>query len=296
MPYQSRKTIENLLSLQAGSAGSSYNDSTSNTFYIPALFSCFEGSESYLSTNFIEPLILRVRTSNANAYAATDATGDNSASISLSDIELVASYINLPANTEQAAIQQDFGDGSNLSKVAWDLVTEQTDCTLSHTAFTTVTHEIKTNRVISELYFALVNNDNDVSNHVDHAGGGIAIDSVKIESNGQVIAELDGKLLGNLENGFSVDDWGFSDSSFWDQASRAQGTNYRYKFNFGLTKDTRRVFGCVSTRELNSFKLIVTAKTSSENQNNARLSVVMKSPMLLSISAESGRVTSSISS
>lgn len=296
MPYQSRRTLEDMLLLQASTTGTdTFGSTTSNVFYVPALFHCFEAMENYLNTSFVEPLVLRLRMAGASDFCATDATGDTAASVSLTDITLIAQYINLPANVEQAMIQNDYGSGENLSKVSADLVHEFTDGTLTAGSSSSITHEVKTNRVINEMFICVDSGRGDVSNTVDNVAGGIELDTIKIESNGQVIAELDAKVLGSL-SGESADDWGYSDSSYYDRSSRAQGSNYRYKFNFGLSKDVRRVFGCVSTRELNSFKITATTANATSTQTAARLHVIMRSPMLLSFSAESGRITSSISS
>ena len=296
MPYQSRKTLEDMLLLQSGTDGTvNPGSTTSNVFYVPALFSCFETMENFLNTSFVEPLVLRLRMAGASDFCASDVDSDTVQSVSLTDITLISQYINLPANVEQALIQNDYGSGENLSKVAWDLVEEFEDGTLSAGSSSSITHEVKTNRVINEMYIFVDSGRGDQSNTIDNVGGGIELDSIKIESNGQVIAELDAKVVGSLQ-GESYDDWGYSDSSYYDRSSRAQGTNYRYKFNFGLSKDTRRVFGCVSTRELNSFKVTATTANATASQTAARLHIIMKSPMLLSFSAESGRITSSISS
>ena len=296
MPYQSRKTLEDMLLLQSGTDGTvNPGSTTSNIFYVPALFSCFDSMEQYLNTSFVEPLTLRLRLNAASDFCASDVDSDTPQSVSLTDITLIAQYINLPANVEQAMIQNDYGSGENLSKVSSDFVHEFTDGQLQSGSSSSITHEVKTNRVINEMYIVVDSGRGDQSNVIDNVGGGIELDTIKIESNGQVILELDAKVLGSL-SGERSDDFGYSDSSYYDRSSRAQGTNYRYKFNFGLSKDVRRVFGAVSTRELNSFKITATTSNATATQTAARLHIIMRSPMLLSFSAESGRITSSISS
>ena len=296
MPYQSRKTLEDMLLLQSGGDGTvNPGSTTSNIHYVPALFSCFESMEGFLNCNFSEPLTLRLRMASANTYCATDVDSDATQNITLGDITLIAQYVQLPANVEQSLIQHNFGSGENLSTINWDLIHEFTDGTLSAGSSSTITHEVKTNRLVNEAYIVLTSGLGDHSNVIDNVGMGLELDTIKIESNGQVIAELDAKVVGSLA-GESFDDWGYSESSYYDRSSRADGTNYRYKFNFGLTKDTRRVFGAVSTRELNSFRFVVTTANAGATQTAGRLHVIFKSPMLISHSAESGRITSSISS
>ena len=128
-------------------------------------------------------------------------------------------------------------------------------------------------------------------------GKGIQLDTIKIESNGITIAELDGKLAG-IYSDRSEDSWQMFNGSYWDTSTRADGTNYRYKYNFGLSADTRRVFGSAAFRELNNFKVTVVtnATTTTANASKGRLHVVLKYAQLESIAGESGRITTSISS
>ena len=131
---------------------------------------------------------------------------------------------------------------------------------------------------------------------VKRIGSGMELSNIKIESNGITIANLDGKLFG-MYGDKSEDAWAHLAGSYWDTTSRADGTNYRYKYNFGLSADTRRVFGSAAFRELNNFKVTVTTTSGVvAEQAKARLHVCLKYAQLESIAGESGRITTSISS
>lgn len=296
MPHASRKTLEDMLLLKSGNDGSlTMNSTTEGEFFIPCLFSCFESLEMMPNVNFLEPIQIVCRMASASDFCTSDVDSDTAASVTLTDITLMCSYIQLSAKHEQALIQADFSDSENLSKVAWDMVHEFSDGTLSAGSTSSISHVIQSHRCVNQLFFCLDSGRGDASNTVDNVGAGIELDRVVIESNGQIIADLPAKLLGSLQ-GESFDQYGYSDSSYYDRTSRADGTNYRYVYNFSLSKRTNRVFGVISTREMSNFKLTVYTANAGATQTAARLHVIMKSPMLISISPESGRITSSISS
>lgn len=291
-PYASRKALEDLLSLQSAS-GHVFGKTA--TFYVPVMFSCFESNEKKFNLNFVEPLVLRVLTADGGSYGMNSA-GDAVASVSLTDMSLFCEYINLPASMEQKMIQNDFGSGEPLSRVQWNLIHEYTENTITASANNTMTHEIKSNNVVQEMYIYVDAGYDDQQKGVAVSGKGIALDKIRIESNGITIAELDGKIAG-IYGDRSEDQWQMFDGSYWDTTSRADGTNYRYKYNFGLSADTRRVFGSSAFRELNNFKVTVTTSTGvGANQTQARLHVCLKYAQLESIAGESGRITTSISS
>ena len=292
-PYPSRKAIEDLLSLQTGD-GHVYGASV--TCYVPVMFSCFESNEKKYNLNFVEPLVLRVLTADGGTYGMNN-DGDAAAAVSLSSLSLFCEYINVPAAMEQKMIQNDFGSGEPLSRVQWNMAHEYTEQSLTASAQNTITHEIKSNNVVQEMYIYVDGGYDNQQKGVKAIGKGIQLDTIKIESNGITIAELDGKLAG-IYSDRSEDSWQMFNGSYWDTSTRADGTNYRYKYNFGLSADTRRVFGSAAFRELNNFKVTVVtnATATTANASKGRLHVVLKYAQLESIAGESGRITTSISS
>ncbi len=294
-PYTSKKAMEDLLKLQSGVAGSSLSSATSFTVYVPLLFSCFESNEKKYNLNFVEPLVLRVFTADGGSYAMNQA-GDTASSVSLSSMSIFCEYINLPAEMEQKMIQNDFGSGEPLSRVQWNMGHEYSEVALTASQKNTVTHEIKSNNVVQEIYVYMDAGYDDQQKGVKRIGAGIELENIKIESNGITIADLDGKLFG-MYGDKSEDSWAHLDGSYWDTSNTPAGTGYRYKYNFGLSADTRRVFGSSAFRELNNFKVIATTTAGIvADQSKARLHVVMKYAQLESIAGESGRITTSISS
>lgn len=296
MPYESRKNLEDLMLLQTGGDGTlNPGSTTSNVHYVPVLFSCFESLEKAYNLNFCEPLTLRCRMASGSAYSTTAIDGDVANTMTLNDISVFCQYVRLPAEEEAKQIQGDFGQDAQNSKVQWDLVHEYSDGTLVASTSTEISHEIKHNRAVSEMYVVVDSGRGDNSNAIDNVGMGLAAVTVKFEANGQTVASLDGKLIGAWGD-YSFDEKGFSNGSYWDRTSRADGTIYRYKYNFGLSSDTSRVFGCASFRELSNPKVTVTIDSASSTQTAARLHVICKCPQLEMTSGESGRVTTSISS
>jgi len=297
-PYESRRNLEDMMHLLGGTTGDQvqlFGTTTGGTAFVPALFSCFDCPENMLNTSFVEPLILRLKLAGASDYCAVDASVDTLASVTLDDLTCICSYVQLPASVEQAMISSDFGSGENLSKVGYDFIEESSTGTLSTSATDSViSHEIKTNRFITDMYL-VVTGENDHSDTVDNAGMGIELSNIKVESNGQVLMDLPAKIVGNIGSQ-SLDDFGYGCGSYWDRSSRVDGGKFRYVVRFSLSKDYRRIFGGCSTRELNNFKISCSVNSVLSTQTSGTLTVCMRSPQLLSFSAESGRITSSISS
>lgn len=295
-PYASKKALENLLNLQSGVAGTSLSNTEDFTAYVPILFSCFESNEKKYNLNFVEPLVLRVFTADAGSYVMDNSTNPVTTSISLEGMSLFCEYINVPAQMEQKMIQGDFGSGEPLSRVQWNLAHEYTEQLITAGQENVMTHEIKSNNVVQEMYIYMDSGYDDGVKGVKRKGAGMELKNIKIESNGITIANLDGKLFG-MYGDKSEDQFPHLDGSYWDTTNNKAGTNYRYKYNFGLSADTRRVFGSSAFRELNNFKVIATTTNGVvAEQIKARLHVCLKYAQLESIAGESGRITTSISS
>ena len=134
-----------------------------------------------------------------------------------------------------------------------------------------------------------------IGSRISNSGIGLKLDTLKIEANGQVIADFgnseDAELLRRIQD-TDPDKWQFCGGSGWDSSMGPY--NYRYKYNFGLSNDTRKVYGGVATRELSNFK--ITVKTNDTTASATRLHVILKYAQLESIESASGKVTTSISS
>ena len=81
---------------------------------------------------------------------------------------------------------------------------------------------------------------------------------MKIEANGQVIADFgnseDGELLLHISDK-DTDKWQFAHGNSYDTGSDALLN--RYKYNFGLTTDSRKTMGVAAAQELSNFKVNV---------------------------------------
>ena len=84
----------------------------------------------------------------------------------------------------------------------------------------------------------------------------MVLDAVKIEANGQVIADFgnseDGELLLHISDK-DTDKWQFAHGNSYDTGSDALLN--RYKYNFGLTTDSRKTMGVAAAQELSNFKV-----------------------------------------
>jgi len=283
-PYGSRKVCEKLLNMKGDNA--SYAG-TSILCYVPLLMSCFEKLEKSYDTNFVAPLVVRAFVDGANVHnnASDDGSQPDLDSVNMS---LYCEFIREPAEMQQKRIQADYSDGA-LQRVQWNELSEFTDKTLT-SGDRTIQHELKTNNYIQELYvFADVRT---VGSLV--IGQPVELTSVKIEANGQVIADFgnseDAELL-RYAGDLQADKWEYASGNGWDNQAYLQR---RYKYNFGLSNDTGKVFGGVSSRELSNFKVTVTVAGTTTTAH--RLHVGVKFAQLESIESASGKVTTSISS
>ena len=130
---------------------------------------------------------------------------------------------------------------------------------------------------------------------VQDQGKPVELASLKLEANGQVIADFgnaeDAKLLqfiGDLQ----ADEWEYATGTGWDSSQVA--LQHIYKYSFQLTNDSRKVFGGVSSREMSNF--LVTANVKTGSNATYRLNVVTVYAQLESIESASGKITTSISS
>jgi hypothetical protein len=283
-PYASRKQLQALLNMKGDNA--SYN-TASVLCYVPLLLSCFEGMEKAYDTNFVAPLVIRAFVDGASTHNNASDDGSQVALDSIS-MSLYCEFIREPADHQQKRIQADYSDGA-LQRVQWNELHEFSDKTLT-SGDRQIEHEIKTNNYIQEIYvFA---DDRTVGSTT--IGKPVELTSVKIEANGQTIADFgnseDAKLLqfiGNLQ----ADKWEYASGNGWDTQAYLQ---QRYKYSFGLSNDTRKVFGGSASRELSNFKVTVNVAGSTTTAH--RLHIGIKYAQLESIESASGKVTTSISS
>tara|TARA_S200002703_G_scaffold130239_1_gene117494 strand:- start:360 stop:1586 length:1227 start_codon:yes stop_codon:yes gene_type:complete len=283
-PYESRKVMEKMLNIQ----GDNDSHGASILCYIPLLFSCVEGMEKVYDTNFVAPLVVRCFVDAGTAHNATSA--DDTVAVALDSISmsLYCEFIREPAEHQQKRIQADYSDGA-LQRVQWNELHEFTDKTLS-AGDRAMSHEIKTNNYIQEIWVFV----DDRTAGTSTIGQPVKLNSVKLEANGQVIADFgnseDAELLryiGDLE----ADKWEYASGNGWDSQAYLQR---RYKYSFQLSNDTRKVFGGSASRELSNFKVSVTVDGATTTAH--RLHVHIKYAQLESIESASGKVTTSISS
>ena len=287
-----------MLGLASGSDGTlTYAGSTTAmVFYVPLVFSCFEDLAKVYNSDFTEPIQIIARSSAGNAYSATDIDGTTANTLAFTACSLWIKYARLNSKDEQDEIQQNYSNGEALTRVQWNWVEESSDVTLVASTTTEVEHEIKHNQVIQEVHIVVLSTNAGVDDIVDDAGCGIQLDDITITANGQnLFYRMPTKLLGNVMNK-SHDEFSMSDSSYWDQSSRADGTIYRYVIPMGLSLDSRRFTGGASARELSNLKCVVRTANATSDQTAARLYVICKCAQLESIAGESGRIQTSISS
>ena len=289
-PYESRKVMEKMLNIQGDnqSHGSTATAKTSILCYIPLLFSCVEGMEKVYDTNFVAPLVLRCFVDSASSYNQDNATPPVASNLTSISMSLYCEFIREPAEHQQKRIQADYSDGA-LQRVQWNELHEFTDKTLS-AGDRAMSHEIKTNNYIQEIWIFV----DDRTGGSSTVGQPVKLNSVKLEANGQVIADFgnseDAELLRYIGD-LDADKWEYASGNGWDSQAYLQR---RYKYSFQLSNDTRKVFGGSASRELSNFKVSVTVDGASDTAH--RLHCHIKYAQLESIESASGKVTTSISS
>lgn len=279
-PLGSRTNLVTMMSLSSADVGTIASGSSANfVSRVPCLFSCFEALQNAYDTNFVGPLILRVHLA-ADPFSA----GANTTQASKPELSVVAEYVRESAEHQQRRLEADFSDG-NLQKLMWDTEHQESPSQSIDVAGTSM--EIKTNNYIAELWV-----------YVENTAGtkklaGVAVDNIKIEANGQVIADVPAQLLTQYQP--SGDGYAYGEACSASTTGTHDSVRERYRYSFSLTDDLRRAFGGASARELSNFKVTVKPIGTSALAAH-KIHVVTKFMKIMSIEAANGKITSSISS
>ena len=275
-PYGSRKTLGKMINMDLNyeiADGASFE----YVSRIPCLFSQTESLEKVYDTLFTAPLVLRVHVGAQDAFSGTGLTFTAAPTV-----EVLCDFVREDSEMHQARLSKDYSSGS-LQRIQW--ATEHlADAQANLASGASRTFEIKTNNYISEL-MVFLSPAADKFNKVE-------LTDIKIEANGQTIVDLPGnaELLKHYQ---PSDDWEYGAVASDETQATPAKNNYRY--NFGLSNDSRRVFGGVASRELSNFKVTVKNGDSS-TVTAAQIHVVAKYYQIESIEAASGKITTSISS
>ena len=297
-PYARKKNMEKMLGLQA--VRHTLADDASLTFYVPLGFSCFDSPSSFLDTNFVEPLTVRVRTASANAYADDGGAGDGTAvarALTLSSMELVQVFRMLPNQLEQQTISANYQD-DDLVRVEWDMVEERTTKTLAAAVSQKIEHTITTNRCVAKMFIAVEDTVDGTATDLNSQAEGryLELSNIKISANGQDVMDVPADLIGYcLGSDAGVSNSPNCVSNYFDD-SYSHSKNI-YCVDFGLLKATDHFSGMISARELNAFRVEVTTSSGSAVTATAHnLLVMMIAPQLTSTSSASGKISTSLSS
>ena len=298
-PYEVKKNMEKMFKLTAGRVA--WANGTSETAYIPLCFSCFESPELNYNTNFVEPLVVRVRLAAANSYLDDNgnaAVGHVAATpLTIASCSLVQVHRTLPSDLTQKQIASNYSDTESLVRVQpYDLVEENTvkNCVIGDN---TISHTFTTNRVMTKLFIGVENLVSQVANAIDSydEGNYMVIKSVKLTGNGQqIIGELDGDILKHC----LIQDTDTANSAFgvgngWDTNAPPHTQNI-LQYQFDMSKDPSHITSAFSSREVADLTVSVTFTAASAT--NHRLRVCLLSPFLESINSASGKISTSLSS
>ena len=127
-------------------------------------------------------------------------------------------------------------------------------------------------------------------------GDYLELSNIKIEANGQALMDIDAAILAYCVNATAgVENSPNCVGNYWDN-THAHSQNI-YCIDFGLLKATDHLSGCISARELNSFKVSATSSSGTALAATAHnLRVCMICPQLNSTSSSSGKISTSLSS
>ncbi len=291
-PFNVRKNIEGLLKINRGAADFDVTHTGTNTKtgYLPLLMSCFDVPELYYSSQFVEPMQIRIRLSSDNKYSfLADGTAQ---SLTLTGVSLVQIHRQLPSDLEQKTIAANYSDTESLVRVQNEVVCEETKKLVANAANQEIEHTITTNRCINKLFVAVENPA------AATAGQYLEIDSIEIKANGQLIVDMPGELMAMGMN-LDVDsaNSGQCVGNFWEQGSgtATPHTQRIYCYNFSMNSDaSAHLTGLVSAREINSFTVKV--KFTAAAGVSHTLHVGALTPFLESINSASGKISTSLSS
>ena len=243
---------------------------------VPCLFSQTEALEKVYDTLFTAPLICRVH------LGAGGFTVGSKLTAGADNLELLCDFVREDSEMHQARLSKDYSSGA-LQRIQW--ATEHlTDSAADIAEKASRSFEIKTNNFISDI-MVYVSGSADTYSKAE-------LDSLKIEANGQTICDLEAnaELLKHYQ---PSDDWEYGASANAADSNASLAVNNVYRYNFGLSSDSRRVFGGVASRELSNFK--VTVKPTAA-VTKGQVHVICKYYVIESIEAASGKISQSISS
>jgi len=298
-PYQVKKNLEKMFGFHGGSTPQAVANGATGTYYVPLMFSHFDLPSLNINSNFYENLNVRVRLCSANRYSS-DGQGANAAPVAfqLNDVKLVQVHRLLPSQLEQKQISVNFGgDQESLVKVQNDCIGESSVSAagaIQIGANQTLSHTLTTNRCISKLFIAV--EDTGYDNNIDAMADGkyLHIDNIKIVGSGQTIIDQPADLIA-MGCGQDIDcpNSSFAVGNYFDTAF--PHTQNIYCYQFCMNEDTSgHNTGMLSTREVNA--LTVSVQFTSAAARPHRIRVGFVSPLLSSINAASGKISTSLSS
>ena len=252
--------------------------------YIPCMFSHFESPELHLNDLFCEPLMVRLRLAGVADFMLSSDTASNM-TITASGVYLQQIHRTLPSALEQSQIAENFGDQEALIRVQNEFVVESTTTSLS--SATELSHTVDSNRAPTRIYIAVddVADAEDTSLHRE-------LSDITITGNGQEIIKLDGDMLKfGLVPAMDLPNAPYGAGGGNDTLPAISNI---YCFSLGYTTDNSHYTNLNSLREINSYKVVV--NLASAASGNHRLRVALQCPVLESISASSGKITTSLSS
>ena len=288
----------------------------SREMFLPLVFPIFASASTFPNLTFQEPMRLVVRLSNAPISADRNAHADVNGSmvasnVSFSKADVIVSYINYDAKTEDELLNENYGDASGqLSLLTYEYESENPDVK-DYDANQTLEVELKQTSVVSDIYFYVCVPASDLTgtytaNYYNLGEVPLELDNVKLVASGQTILDVPAKYL-KL--------WGCpSDENFFGAGVVGEtagidksGIDRVYKIQFGQSISKAFASNGISLRELNNVKLTCSVKQNGTAGGGAvqlkdgtaakgklELRVINRSHSIITIDANNGRVQKNI--
>lgn len=300
-------------------------DACKITLFVPFLFCFTNATNQSLMTEFLEPIRVSVKWGSNLSFVRHAATGGgNVAQIGsapvISGCKLILETVQLEAQQMDSLIAAQYGAGP-LSQLTYDYFEEtnqtgtmsaQAAAGVADIAGVTLSHEIKSTDVVSDIYVYVECSDTPTSAaEIAAFGKALPLKKVVMKASGQTLIEVDAEYVGlfgrrTMRDGFYGSCPANQLTNFGKRLGSLANPGYIYRLQMGLSNDHQFDSGSISLRELNSPTIEATLETISNKGftqdvdaavagKALKMHVILRTQGLTTTDSGSGRIVSTLS-
>ncbi len=300
-------------------------DACKITLFVPFLFCFTNATNQSLMTEFLEPIRVSVKWgSNLSFVRQAQSDGTTVAQVGsapvISGCKLILETVQLEAQQMDSLIAAQYGAGP-LSQLTYDYFEEtnqtgtmsaQAAAGVADTAGVTLSHEIKSTDVVSDIYVYVECSDTPTTAaEIAAFGKALPLKKVVMKASGQTLIEVDAEYVGlfgrrTMRDGFYGACPANQLSNFDKSLGSLANPGYIYRLQMGLSNDHQFDSGSISLRELNSPTIEATLETISNKGftqdvdaavagKALKMHVILRTQGLTTTDSGSGRIVSTLS-